>query len=87
MSQKTERREEIIEKFQQEEGDTGSSEVQIALLSDRIDSLTEHLQEQPKDYEARRGLLDLVEKRKKHLDYLRENDFDTFKEITEELDL
>ncbi len=87
MSQVAESREEIIKKFQQEEGDTGSSEVQIALLTDRINSLTEHLKAQPKDYEARRGLLDLVEKRKKHLDYLRNNKFECFQEITEELDL
>ncbi len=63
----------IIEKFRAHEKDTGSSEVQIAVLTEEIVLLTEHLKKHPKDNHSRRGLLGMVARRKKFLDYLKEN--------------
>jgi small subunit ribosomal protein S15 len=65
----TERRAEIIKEYALKEGDTGSPEVQVALLSERISSLTEHLKTHPKDFHSRRGLLVLVGQRRGLLDY------------------
>ncbi|EHL97607.1 ribosomal protein S15 [Acetobacteraceae bacterium AT-5844] len=64
-----ERRAEIIKEYATKEGDTGSPEVQVALLSERISSLTEHLKAHPKDFHSRRGLLVLVGQRRGLLDY------------------
>lgn len=71
----------IIESFQIHENDTGSSEVQIALLSDRIRYLTEHFRSHPKDHHSRRGLLKLVGRRRRLLDYVRGKDFAHYREI------
>ena len=63
----------IIADYQRKEGDTGSPEVQIAILTERINHLTEHLKTHPKDNHSRRGLLQLVGKRRGLLDYIKEN--------------
>lgn len=82
-----ERKEEIIEEFQRSEGDTGSPEVQVALLTERIEQLQEHFEEHSNDHDSRRGLLKLVGKRRKLLDYLRENDINRYRELINELGL
>ena len=66
-----ERKQELISEFQKSDGDTGSPEVQIAILTTRINNLTEHMRTHQKDYATRRGLLALVSRRRRHLDYLR----------------
>lgn len=80
-------KQEIIKEFQIKEGDTGSAEVQIAILTDRIARLTEHLKEHKKDYHTRRGLLKLVGRRRRFLKYLEKNDFDRYKAIITKLKL
>ena len=65
---------EIVKGFQKIEGDNGSADVQIALLTDRINSMTEHMRGSPRDYSSRRGLLKMVSKRRSLLDYVRKND-------------
>jgi small subunit ribosomal protein S15 len=71
----------IIEEFKQSENDTGSPEVQIALLTNRISHLTEHVQVHKKDHHTRRGLLKLVGTRKRLLRYLKENDFERYRTV------
>jgi small subunit ribosomal protein S15 len=71
----------IIGTYQLHEQDTGSSEVQIALLSDRIRYLTEHFRHHPKDHHSRRGLLKLVGRRRRLLDYLRRQDYARYRTI------
>lgn len=83
---KHEQKKEIIGKFAREKGDTGSPEVQIALISARIDSLTAHLNEHKKDNHSRRGLLGLVQKRRKLKNYLQKTNPEAFKRIEEELE-
>jgi small subunit ribosomal protein S15 len=83
----TERKQEIIEEFQRKEGDTGSPEVQVALLTERIEQLQEHFQEHQNDHDSRRGLLKLVGKRRKLLDYLRSQDVGRYRELIDELGL
>jgi len=77
----------LVDKFGREKGDTGSPEVQIALLSERITYLTEHLQTHKKDHASRRGLLKLVGQRRRLLDYLRRKDPDRYRAVLEELGL
>jgi len=69
------------------DNDTGSPEVQIALLTERINQLTEHLKKHTKDFSSRRGLLKLVGKRRRLLDYLKDTDLDGYRKIVEELGL
>ena len=69
-----ERKQELIKDFQKDEGDTGSPEVQIAILTTRINNLTEHMRTHKKDYACRRGLLAMVSRRRRHLDFLRKVD-------------
>lgn len=69
-----ERKQELIQDFRQDESDTGSPEVQIAILTTRINNLTEHLQTHKKDYASRRGLLAMVSRRRRLLDFLRKVD-------------
>lgn len=76
-----------IEKFQKAKGDTGSVEVQIALLTDRINHLTDHLQDHKKDHHSRRGLLKLVGKRRRMLDYLSALDVERYRSLIKELGL
>ena len=79
------RKQEIIQKFARHEGDTGSPEVQIALLTERIIHLTEHLKENKKDHHSRRGLLSMVGKRRGLLDYLKKIDVIRYRELIAEL--
>ncbi len=72
---------------QQHETDTGSPEVQVALLSDRIAHLTEHLKDHPSDHHSRRGLLKLVGQRRRLLDYLINNDVDRYRTLIAKLGL
>ncbi len=82
-----ERKQEIINTFRRDEKDTGSSEVQIALLTERIKELTEHLKVHKKDNHSRRGLLKMVGKRRSLLNYLEKKDVEKYREIVEKLDL
>ena len=77
----------IIEKFQTHEGDTGSPEVQIALLSERITQLTEHFKTHKKDNHSRRGLLKLVSQRRSLLDYLKRRDINRYHDLSARLGL
>ena len=81
------RKTETITKFQQHEGDTGSPEVQVALLSDRIGHLTEHLKNNHKDHHSRRGLLKMVGKRRALLDYLKRKDLERYRKLIDALGL
>jgi small subunit ribosomal protein S15 len=76
-----EKKKEIIERYRIHESDTGSPEVQIALLSERIGYLTEHFKIHKKDHHSRRGLLKLVGQRRRLLDYLRSRNVDRYKAI------
>ena len=76
---------EIIAKFARTEGDTGSPEVQVALLSNRINALTEHLKANKRDHSTRRGLLAMVARRKKLLAYLARENFAKYIELTDTL--
>ncbi len=87
MSFTVEAKAQIVEKFQRFAGDTGSSEVQVALLTHRINYLTEHLKENKKDNHSRRGLLRLVSKRRKLLDYVKANKLDVYKALLQDLGL
>lgn len=78
---------EIIGKFGKSDGDTGSPEVQIALLTARIEHLTEHLRNHKKDHHSRRGLLMLVGQRRRLLNYLQRKDLDRYRELIGELGL
>jgi len=80
-------KESIKSDFKRHERDTGSSEVQVALLTKRISDITEHLAAHKKDLSSRRGLLMLVNKRRKLLDYLKENDNERYKETIQRLNL
>lgn len=80
-------KQEIIAKFATHEGDTGSPEVQIALLTQRINHLNEHLKEHKQDNHSRRGLLKMVGKRRGLLDYLKEKDIERYRAIIEALGL
>lgn len=78
---------EIVEKFRRKEGDTGSPEVQVALLTARINDLTEHFKTHRKDHHSRRGLLRMVSRRRKLLDYLRDRSPDSYRTLIEKLGL
>jgi small subunit ribosomal protein S15 len=80
-------KEQIIEKFQSHKTDNGSSQVQIALITERILYLTEHLKVNRKDFHSRRGLIHLVSQRKKLLSYLKKTDLKAFETIVKELGL
>ncbi|OGQ00395.1 MAG: 30S ribosomal protein S15 [Deltaproteobacteria bacterium RBG_19FT_COMBO_46_12] len=82
-----EKKKEIIEKFKNHEGDTGSPEVQIALLSERIRYLTDHFKAHKRDHHSRRGLLKMVGQRRRLLNYLKENKVDRYRIIIEKLGL
>ena len=82
-----ERKQEIINTYKREENDTGSSEVQIALLTERISELTEHLKVHKKDNHSRRGLLKMIGKRRNLLNYLAKKDINRYREIVKKLNL
>ncbi|HOC46206.1 MAG: 30S ribosomal protein S15 [Syntrophorhabdaceae bacterium] len=81
------RKKSIIEDFKTHESDTGSPEVQIALLTERIKSLTEHFKKFAKDHNSRRGLLVLVGSRRRLLNYLKNKNVDRYKKVVEKLGL
>lgn len=87
MALNAEIKKEIIEKYQTHEGDTGSPEVQIAILSYRINYLTEHLKTNKHDHHSRRGLLKMVGRRRAMLNYLMKNDIDRYRNIITQLGL
>jgi small subunit ribosomal protein S15 len=76
-----------IEKHRQHGTDTGSSQVQVAVLTERINFLTDHFREHKKDHHSRRGLLKMVGKRRRHLDYLKRTDVDAYRKIIADLGL
>ena len=78
---------EVIEKFRTHESDTGSPEVQVALLTSRINSLTDHFKEHKKDHHSRRGLLMMVGQRKRLLNYLKERDIKRYRYLAKALKL
>ena len=80
-------RADVIAKFQRSENDTGSPEVQVALLTTRINDLTEHFKAHKKDHHSRRGLLKMVSRRRKLLDYLKRKDADAYRSLIERLGL
>ena len=77
----------VIKEYATHEGDTGSPEVQVAILTSRITYLTEHLKEHKKDHHSRRGLLKLVGQRRNMLDYLRRKDIERYRSLIERLGL
>ena len=81
------RKTEIIQKYGRHEGDTGSPEVQIALLTSRINNLTEHMKRNHKDHHSRRGLLKMVGHRRNLLAYLKKTDIERYRAIVEKLGL
>jgi len=87
MSISVDQKQKIIKKFAQTKGDTGSPEVQVALLSNKIKNLTEHLKEHKKDTHSRRGLLSMVSKRRRLLAYLLKKDEGRYKRVVEALKL
>lgn len=87
MSITASRKAELIQKFAQKEGDTGSPEVQVAILSERIANLTEHFKDHKKDNHSRRGLLKMVSQRRRLLDYIKRNDEARYRSLIEELGL
>lgn len=82
-----ERKQELVGRFGSSEGDTGSAAVQVALLTERINELTEHLRRHSKDHHSRRGLLMLVGKRRRLLRYLERKDLDRYRGLVGELGL
>jgi len=83
----TDKKQTLIEKHKLHDKDTGSPEVQIAILTERINYLTEHLKEHKKDHHSRRGLLKMVGQRRGMLNYLREKDIERYRSILEKLNL
>jgi len=82
-----EKKKEIIESFKVHSRDTGSSEVQVAILTERINSLAEHFKLHKKDFHSRRGLLMLVGRRRRLLNYLKDKDIKKYEEVIEKLNL
>ena len=87
MSITKEAKAEVIEKYRLNDKDVGSTEVQVAVLTERIRNLTEHFKMHKKDYHSRRGLLQLVGRRKRFLEYLRNKDYNSYKKLIESLKL
>ena len=85
MAMLQEKKTELVHKYRQHDKDTGSPEVQVALLSERINYLTEHFKTHKKDHHSRRGLLKLVGQRRRLLDYLRKIDQNRYKALIESL--
>jgi small subunit ribosomal protein S15 len=76
-----------VRKYGQHDRDTGSTTVQVALLTERINSLTDHFRTHPKDYHGQRGLLKMVSKRRRLLEYLKRTDLERYRQLIEELGL
>ena len=82
-----EKKEDLVKEFQREAGDSGSPDVQIAILTTRIQNLTAHMQKNKKDYSTRRGLLGMVSRRRRLLDYIRKHDADRYLDLLERLNI
>lgn len=80
-----EEKQSVIKKFATKEGDTGSVEVQVAVLTATIDKLTEHMKKNPKDFHSNRGLLMMVGKRRNFMEYLKKNDVNRYRALVEKL--
>ena len=87
MSITAEKKQELIEKYATKQGDTGSPEVQVAILSERIRNLTEHLKIHKKDFHSRRGLLMMVGQRRRLLDYVKRKETNRYESLVKELGL
>ena len=87
MALSNEKKQEIIKKYARDAKDTGSTEVQVAILTEEINNLTQHLKEHKHDYHSKRGLLKKVGKRKNLLNYLKNNDVNKYRETIEKLGL
>jgi small subunit ribosomal protein S15 len=87
MTLTSERKQELIERFGDGPGDTGKAEVQVALLTERINELTQHLRTHRKDHHSRRGLLMLVGRRRRFLNYLQRTDLERYRALIRELGL
>ncbi len=87
MSLSAENKAEVVKKYQRSEGDTGSPEVQIALLSARLDYLTDHFKSHKHDHHSRQGLLRVVNQRRKLLDYLKKKDLERYRNVVSSLGL
>lgn len=87
MSLNKEQKAKIVEKFALHEGNTGSPEVQIALLTQQVQELSEHLKVHRKDNHSRRGLLNMVSKRRRLIQYLKDNEPERYKEISKKLEI
>jgi len=87
MALHTDKKQSLITQFAQHEGDTGSPEVQVALLTERITSLTEHFRTHAKDHHSRRGLLKMVSQRRRLLDYLKGKNLDRYRKVVAALNL
>ena len=87
MALDTSAKQDVIKKFAQGKGDTGSPEVQVALLTEKIVKLAEHLKAHPKDNHSRRGLLSMVSKRRRLLFYLQKKDLKRYQDLVKKLDL
>ena len=87
MALTSERKQELIDRFGESSSDTGKAEVQVALLTERINDLTEHLRAHGKDHHSRRGLLMLVGRRRRFLNYLQRTDLERYRSLIRELGL
>ena len=87
MSLQVAQKAQVVKQYQRAGNDTGSPEVQIALLTERVNSLSEHFKSHVKDFHSRRGLLKMVSQRRKLLDYLKRSDADTYRSLIERLGL
>ena len=87
MSLQVSQKAQVVKQYQRAGNDTGSPEVQIALLTERVNSLSEHFKSHVKDFHSRRGLLKMVSQRRKLLDYLKRNDADKYRSVIERLGL
>lgn len=87
MALTNERKQELVTRFGENERDTGNTKVQVALLTERINELTQHLREQKHDFHSRRGLLMLVGRRRRFLNYLQRSDLDGYRALIKDLGL
>jgi len=87
MALQTSQKQQLIQKFRSHEKDTGSTEVQIALLTERINYLTEHFKNHGKDFHSRRGLLKIVNQRRKLIEYLKTKNSEKYKKLIQELNI
>ena len=87
MSIEKDKKKELVQNYGKNENDSGSSNVQVAIISERIKNLTEHLKEHKKDFATRRGLLTLVGKRRKLLDYIKKKNSENYSNLIESLGL